>query len=328
MSSLNHSSSSTSATLSTEELNQRNAQECSSNASVIHSNSSTSSSTSTANGTTPIINPPPPDPIINPLSSTTTTTSTPSSSNSVSTSSATSSTSHMNDSDVEMDYAEAGSTQQQQQQQQQPKEGQSNGFTNGFGKHEQHLDPEEEMDVEGNSSRMMCRGNPAAIERMLLLGRELQQMSQSLRREIGKNKQNKTMLQDAFSLLAYNDPWNSPVGWQLDSIQREPVCQALNSAILESHQLPRRPPLEICISHTKQLIDLMSRSGLGACAFASVESILNRDQTSNTSSSSSSSSSSSRSNNSSNNSVCPEEPLASIREQRVTEAEEVGTSSQ
>lgn len=39
-------------------------------------------------------------------------------------------------------------------------------------------------------------------------------------------------LQDAFSLLAYSDPWNSPVGYQLDSIQREPVCSTLNSAIL------------------------------------------------------------------------------------------------
>ena len=40
------------------------------------------------------------------------------------------------------------------------------------------------------------------------------------------------LLQDAFSLLAYSDPWNSPVGYQLDAIQREPVCSTLNSAIL------------------------------------------------------------------------------------------------
>lgn len=38
--------------------------------------------------------------------------------------------------------------------------------------------------------------------------------------------------QDAFSLLAYSDPWSSPVGNQLDPIQREPVCSVLNSAIL------------------------------------------------------------------------------------------------
>lgn len=41
-----------------------------------------------------------------------------------------------------------------------------------------------------------------------------------------------SLIQDAFSLLAYSDPWNCPVGQQLDPIQREPVCAALNSAIL------------------------------------------------------------------------------------------------
>ena len=40
------------------------------------------------------------------------------------------------------------------------------------------------------------------------------------------------MLQDAFSLLAYSNPWDSPVGWQLEPVRREAVCEALNSAIL------------------------------------------------------------------------------------------------
>ena len=43
------------------------------------------------------------------------------------------------------------------------------------------------------------------------------------------------IFQDAFSLLAYSDPWSSPVGCQLDPVQREPVCAALNSAILGEH---------------------------------------------------------------------------------------------
>ena len=40
------------------------------------------------------------------------------------------------------------------------------------------------------------------------------------------------MLQDAASMLAYGDPWASPLGYQLDPVQREPICAALNSAIL------------------------------------------------------------------------------------------------
>lgn len=41
----------------------------------------------------------------------------------------------------------------------------------------------------------MCGGNPAAVERMLAFGREVQHMSQVLRRELGKNDHNKKMLQ-------------------------------------------------------------------------------------------------------------------------------------
>lgn len=38
--------------------------------------------------------------------------------------------------------------------------------------------------------------------------------------------------QDAFSLLAYSNPWASPLGWQLCPSRRETICAALNSAIL------------------------------------------------------------------------------------------------
>jgi len=63
---------------------------------------------------------------------------------------------------------------------------------------------------------------------MLSFGRELYALSI----EVNRDPQSNQMLQDAFSLLAYSEPWKSPVGWQLDPQQREPVCAALNSAIL------------------------------------------------------------------------------------------------
>ena len=82
------------------------------------------------------------------------------------------------------------------------------------------------------------------------------------------------------------------MGGQLDPVGREPVCAQLNSAILgrrltvfnmqriftkfsESKNLPGRPPLEVCVAHTSQLLKLMSHSALGAAAFASMESLLN-----------------------------------------------------
>uniref|UniRef100_A0A673L8L6 Ran-binding protein 9-like n=1 Tax=Sinocyclocheilus rhinocerous TaxID=307959 RepID=A0A673L8L6_9TELE len=124
------------------------------------------------------------------------------------------------------------------------------------------------------SKRQLCGGSQAAIERMIQFGRELQSMSEHLRRERGKNSANKKMLKDAFSLLAYSDPWNSPVGYQLDSIQREPVCSTLNSAILETHNLPKQPPLALAVGQAAQCLSLMARTGSGSCAFASVDDYL------------------------------------------------------
>lgn len=53
------------------------------------------------------------------------------------------------------------------------------------------------------------------------------------------------MLEDAFALLAYPNPWESPVGWQLSPNEREFVSAALNSTLLEAGGYPPRPPLEV-----------------------------------------------------------------------------------
>ncbi|CAB0037293.1 unnamed protein product [Trichogramma brassicae] len=82
------------------------------------------------------------------------------------------------------------------------------------------------------SKKQFCGGNRHTIEKMLEFGKQLHADSMHLMRKNGKNKTNKKMLRDAFSLLAYANPWTSPVGWQLDPRQRETVCARLNSAIL------------------------------------------------------------------------------------------------
>ncbi|EEB15664.1 Ran-binding protein, putative [Pediculus humanus corporis] len=151
-----------------------------------------------------------------------------------------------------------------------------NGVQNGSNHHFEWEDVKEteDMDVDSSNKRQVCGGSKPGIERMLEFGRELYNMSVRLGQEQGKDENNKKMLQDAFSLLAYSNPWNSPVGWQLEPLQRETVCSSLNSAILESSQLPRRPPLEVALAHARELILLMSRSGLGSCAFSNVDEIL------------------------------------------------------
>ncbi|KAF1383212.1 hypothetical protein PFLUV_G00129010 [Perca fluviatilis] len=169
------------------------------------------------------------------------------------------------DVDMEVDHFTNGVT-----------ESSSNGFLNGSSKHAPETeDCDADMEVESaQSKRQLCGGSQAAIERMIHFGRELQSMSEHLRRECGKNSANKKMLKDAFSLLAYSDPWSSPVGYQLDAIQREPVCSTLNSAILETHNLPKQPPLAQAVGQAAQCLSIMARTGSGSCAFASVDDYL------------------------------------------------------
>ncbi|XP_053570732.1 ran-binding protein 9 isoform X1 [Bombina bombina] len=148
----------------------------------------------------------------------------------------------------------------------------SNGFLNGSSKHDHGFEEcDTEMEVDSAQvRRQLCGGSQAAIERMICFGRELQVMSEELRREGGKNVTNKNMLKDAFSLLAYSDPWNSPIGYQLDPIQREHVCSSLNSAILDIHNLPKQPPLSLALEQASQCLEMMAKSGIGSCAFARV----------------------------------------------------------
>jgi len=118
--------------------------------------------------------------------------------------------------------------------------------------------------------------NPERFNRLIVFGRQLQAMLQELETSQGiKTDKNTKMLQDAFALLAYPNPWDSPVGWQLEATEREFVSSSLNSAILESQcNQPGRPPLQVSLTHAKQLVKLMANNDLGACAFADVDDFL------------------------------------------------------
>ncbi|KAJ0029575.1 hypothetical protein NQD34_004572 [Periophthalmus magnuspinnatus] len=160
-------------------------------------------------------------------------------------------------------------------------EGSTARIMNGTYKHEEILQPDDNSIGNGVigqtcfNGRQLCGGNQAATERMIQFGRELQALSEQLCREYGKNNTHKKMLQDAFSLLAYSDPWNCPVGQQLDPTQREALCSALNSAILvESQNLPKQPPLMLALGQATECVELMARVRSGSCSFARVENFL------------------------------------------------------
>ncbi|VEN44987.1 unnamed protein product [Callosobruchus maculatus] len=189
------------------------------------------------------------------------------------------------DSDVEMDTSEEVQNGHGDNSCVNGKSAANNGYQNGnsYGNGNTTGDPpeytiscdndDEDMDVD-----VPCRKpcSKPAVERILEFGRELYSMSQRLNVDKHSSATNEKMLEDAFSLLAYSNPWASPVGWQLEPSQRESVCAFLNSAILESNNKPRKPPLEVAMAHGHELVRLMSSAGLGSCAFASVVDILDQ----------------------------------------------------
>ncbi|XP_032436301.1 ran-binding protein 10 [Xiphophorus hellerii] len=159
-------------------------------------------------------------------------------------------------------------------------DGSSARIMNGTYRHEEILQPDDNSICNGvtdegrRSSKQLCGGNQAATERMIQFGRELQALSEQLCHDYGTNITHKKMLQDAFSLLAYSDPWNCPVGQQLDPTQRESLCSALNSAILESQNLPKQPPLMLALGQATECVQLMARVRSGSCSFARIDNFL------------------------------------------------------
>ncbi|KAI1285197.1 Ran-binding protein 9 [Halotydeus destructor] len=116
-----------------------------------------------------------------------------------------------------------------------------------------HMEIDEEYSSDAN----------AHVKNVLNFGKELHQLSQNLKKHHHYHEQNTKILEDAFSLLAYSDPFNSPVGWQLDPSERETVAQQLNNAIV-SHEVGTanyKPPLETIMKHTKSLLRMNGQSG-------------------------------------------------------------------
>jgi len=123
----------------------------------------------------------------------------------------------------------------------------------------------------GPSMRQLCGGNIFSIEKLIAFGKTLQNIYKDMGNECGNNPSNEILMKEAFSLLAYNNPHDSPVGYLLDPIQREGICSALNSVILEAHKLPGQPALELVVGQAKACLKLMGKNGLGASAMVRVE---------------------------------------------------------
>lgn len=121
----------------------------------------------------------------------------------------------------------------------------------------------DDMEVdEGSDSDVRTSSHSApTLEDILMFGKDLQQLSQKLSRHSDSYEGNMKMMSEAFSLLAYPQPENSPIGWLLSPSEREVVCQQLNNAIVLNSDCSPRPPLEEVIRHSKQLLRLNGQCG-------------------------------------------------------------------
>ncbi|XP_022232193.2 ran-binding proteins 9/10 homolog isoform X2 [Drosophila obscura] len=129
---------------------------------------------------------------------------------------------------------------------------------------------DEEMDVDVSPSSRSCG---RVIEKILEFGKELSSMGQQLEKENLMTEEERQMLEDAFSLIAYSNPWSSPLGWLLCPSRRENVSTTLNSAILESLNFERRPPLEFLVAHASELIKVIGQHSLGEDAFITIDDV-------------------------------------------------------
>jgi len=140
--------------------------------------------------------------------------------------------------------------------------------SNSNGTTKKSLDGLDGMEYDGiTETSTTMKDEDRLLIRILQFGRELHALKQQLTIDYGENSQHDKMLQDAFSLLAYSDPKTSPLASLLEPSQREAVSSAVNSAILEAHDMPRHPALEVLVGYLHECDKLMHRNNIPDCAF-------------------------------------------------------------
>ncbi|KAL1915773.1 uncharacterized protein VTP21DRAFT_6532 [Calcarisporiella thermophila] len=141
------------------------------------------------------------------------------------------------------------------------------GIRNGM-EETQSGDDAMEVDEGGRVMKrnLAFRGLVGGIRNVMQYGQRLQDMyADDPRPEVRDG------LIEAFGLLAYTDPFQSPMAYLLARTEREPVANALNCAILVSRGAPATTPLERCFRHASSVARELVRIGHGSAAFLNVE---------------------------------------------------------
>lgn len=95
-----------------------------------------------------------------------------------------------------------------------------------------------------------------------------------LRVEDCQSRSERDELEDVLSLLAYENPHESPVAHLLTTNHRESLASTVNSAILEHHGHPSSSTVEQLIAHTRVAVDHMVAENVPAASLAQVDALL------------------------------------------------------
>eukprot|EP00732_Lithocolla_globosa_P004512 Lithocolla_globosa_v1_NODE_4192_length_1490_cov_10.960279.p2 type:complete len:123 gc:universal NODE_4192_length_1490_cov_10.960279:489-121(-) len=108
-------------------------------------------------------------------------------------------------------------------------------------------------------------GNQSWLQKALMYG-------QSLQDQYGEriSEEQRAHLEETFSLLAYPDPFQSPVSSLVETQGRETVASALNSAILVEQKKPAMPPVEKIVRQMFCITNELKSQDVGAAEFIDV----------------------------------------------------------
>ncbi|KAH9409776.1 Ran-binding protein 10 [Tyrophagus putrescentiae] len=99
------------------------------------------------------------------------------------------------------------------------------------------------------------------LEKIIKFGRELNALSKQLFATYGHNETNKKMLEQAFHIIAFQNPTDYKIEDGENLLDREQVCQQLNNAIVKASSGSQKVPIETVIKHTKNILKLNSQCG-------------------------------------------------------------------
>ncbi len=113
------------------------------------------------------------------------------------------------------------------------------------------------------------------IMKAVSLGRKLRQLADKVALTADcQHESVEQQLLEVFGLLAYENPHESPLKHVLECSNIERVCNLLNGAILQSHNMSAEPQLQTLLVQSASCLQEMTALGIPEAAFVSLKDIL------------------------------------------------------